>query len=306
MDSVSEILQLQHSELLQERGWVVVDHFFPENVAHSLREEADEASKAGKLSQHRFQFGTGTFEKPHIFEADLHDEALQPHLPGFTELLFDDCLAKHLNTLLPRLQLQEGPKAKTLKLQRNAGKGGCFPCHYDNSGPPSKRGITCLVYLNPDWKEGDGGELVLHPFLQAEVVIAPLLGRAIFFKSDLLLHSVRPAMAERYCFTIWLDSTATNHSEDCNLTVKALQAAPENVEFFKRSPLQRAVSRAVYAEEYEESLLACMSGTTGCREMLEGHQKHVASQLDHSQLKPFLEYLRDFKSTEVAYMREAI
>lgn len=60
-----------------------------------------------------------------------------------------------------------------------AGSGGCFPLHYDNPGPPNKRALTCLLYLNPDWKEGDGGEVCLRPFLGKEKAIAPLLDRLV-------------------------------------------------------------------------------------------------------------------------------
>lgn len=51
--------------------------------------------------------------------------------------------------------------------------------HYDNPGPPNKRALTCLLYLNPSWKEGDGGEVCLTPFLQKEKAIAPLLDRLV-------------------------------------------------------------------------------------------------------------------------------
>lgn len=51
--------------------------------------------------------------------------------------------------------------------------------HYDNPGPPNKRALTCLLYLNPDWKEADGGEVFLTPFLQKEEPIAPLLDRLV-------------------------------------------------------------------------------------------------------------------------------
>ena len=29
----------------------------------------------------------------------------------------------------------------------------CFPLHYDNAGPPSKRRLTCLFYLSVGWSE---------------------------------------------------------------------------------------------------------------------------------------------------------
>ena len=160
-----------------------------------------------------------------------------------------------------------------------------------------------MVYLNPDWKETHGGELVLHPFLDSRIVIAPLMGRAVFFRSDLILHSVRPSTAERFCFTIWFDGL-TNRREDLGLTAKMLRSDLESLEFMKQSPVQRAISRAVNSELYEETLLACMSGTAGCQEMLESHRQHVAHQLGHPQLGPFVEFLKSFTSSETIFISE--
>ena len=294
----SELVKEEHAQELMERGWFLLDNFLSQDMAMNLREEAAGAAEAGKLLPHRFQFGASTFGKPHIYEADLHDESLQAVLPGFTELLFDDSLRHRLDQLLPDLELGPGPSARTVKLQRNCGRGGCFPCHYDNSGPPSKRSITCLVYLNPDWKEGDGGELVLMPFLMPEIVIAPLMCRAVFFRSDLVLHSVRPAFADRFCFTIWFDGASTNRSCDCNLTTKLLKTESETVRVLQQSAVQRAVSRAVYAQEYEDSLAACMSGTAGHDEMLQAHRQHVAQQMKHPQLGPFICFLQGVKPSQ--------
>ena len=296
---LSEQVSEDHARQLQEQGWFVVDDFLSEDMAVNLRSEAEQASAAGKLLAHRFQFGSGTFTKPQIYEADLHDESLHSVLPTYTELLFDESLCKRLDQLLPGLELEKGPKAKTVKLQRNCGEGGCFPCHYDNSGPPSRRSITCLVYLNPLWREGHGGELVLMPFLMPQVVIQPLMRRAVFFRSDLVLHSVRPASAERFCFTIWFDSASTNRSSDCNLTAKLLREEPEVVQVLQKTAVQRAVSRAVYAEEYEDSLAACMSRAAGHDEMLQAHQQHVRQQMEHPQLGPFILFLRSLKPAEV-------
>ncbi|CAK9015200.1 unnamed protein product [Durusdinium trenchii] len=301
----SPLVDEDHVQQLKEQGWFIIDDFLPEELAVSLRAEAKQAYEDGKFSQHRFQFGSGTFEKPSIFEADLHDETLQEPLASFAELLFEESLGQRLNHWWPELALEEGFRAKTLKVQRNGGQGGCFPCHYDNSGPPSKRSITCLVYLNPDWTDGDGGELVLHPFLEPDIIIAPLMRRAVFFRSDLILHSVRPSSAERFCFTLWLDGP-TNSREDVNLTAKLLRSELETVDFLKRSPVQRSVSRAVNSELYEESLLACMSGMPGCDEMLQGHRQHVTQQLAHPQLGPFVEFLRSFTCSETVRLCEPL
>eukprot|EP00747_Dinoflagellata_sp_TGD_P074612 gnl/TRDRNA2_/TRDRNA2_158386_c0_seq2.p1 gnl/TRDRNA2_/TRDRNA2_158386_c0~~gnl/TRDRNA2_/TRDRNA2_158386_c0_seq2.p1 ORF type:complete len:128 (+),score=20.44 gnl/TRDRNA2_/TRDRNA2_158386_c0_seq2:145-528(+) len=118
------------------------------------------------------------------------------------------------------------------------------------------------------------------------------MDRAVLFRSDRVLHSVRPAASERFCFTIWLDGTSTNSDADCNLKAKHLSRDPESIAHLCRSPVQRALSRAVYAEEYEESLRACMQDSTGGAEMLAEHRAHVKQNLAHPQLGPFVEHLR--------------
>merc|ERR1712224_649569 len=106
--------------------------------------------------------------------------------------------------------------------------------------------------------EGHGGELVLQPFLGKELKIAPVMDRAVLFRSDRMLHWVRPAVAERFCFSIWLESPSTNGNDECGLKAKHLSTDEGNVSFLCCSPLQRAVSRAVYAEKYESSLFQCL------------------------------------------------
>lgn len=151
-----------------------------------------------------------------------------------------------------------------IKLQVNSG-GGSFPWHYDNPGPPNNRVLTCIVYLNPRWKDGDGGEIVLWPFLSQKVVVPPLHRRAVFFYSDRVLHRVLPSMARRVCFTVWCNGTDVNAKEDVALSREHLQFTSYDAarDFFARSPLQRVISRAVYSEEYLESLLECIVSKGG-------------------------------------------
>lgn len=281
-----------HVDALCDNGFVVVDGMFGEARAAALHAEAVAFAQSGEMPQHFWKFGSATLTKPNIFEADLCDEAMRTALPELADVLFEDALVGSLMEHGPELRLSRGPSAKSVKLQYNRGNGGCFPMHYDNAGKPSRRGVTCVVYLNPDWKEGDGGEIELRPFLRPEVVIPPLLDRAVLFRSDRILHRVRPATVPRYCFTIWLDSDAMNADADCNLTARHLSTEQTAVKHFSQSPVQRAVSRAVYAEEFEASLRCCMQGAVGCAELLEEHTVAVAKARAHPQLGPFVEHLR--------------
>lgn len=177
----------------------------------------------------------------------------------------------------------------------NTCAGGSFPFHYDNPGKPSRRQLTVIMYLNPQWQPGDGGELVLWPFLGGAVTVAPKLDRVAMFRSDLVLHKVLPSVKERFCFTIWIDGTAVNSDEDTLLTRDKLQFESYDTaaHFFRFSPLQRVISRAVFAEEYEESLLTCVGGTAGEQPMLRHHLAAVA-QLE-SKLGPLISAFREKK-----------
>jgi hypothetical protein len=146
-------------------------------------------------------------EKGHIFEAEMHalsaSEALAA--PALRAVAEDRSLLTLLNVMLPSVA-QTQLHHQVVKLQRNAGFGGCFPLHFDSDARVDGRRVTVLTYLNPDWRDGDGGELILYPFpLRAPVKIEPKMGRVVLFSAANMLHSVEPSVGprDRLCFTQW-------------------------------------------------------------------------------------------------------
>jgi Rps23 Pro-64 3,4-dihydroxylase Tpa1-like proline 4-hydroxylase len=276
-------------------GYCVIENFLGKEWSESLLGDCQVMKSKDALSQHYFKFGDVKFEKPHIFEIDLHDASTRNQS---TELsyMFDvggPHLLSCMDKQLPQLNLTSVPSA--IKMQYNEGDGGCFPFHYDNPGPPSTRKLTCIIYLNPDWQSEDGGELVLLPFLSQPITIAPKMNTAVLFRSDLLLHRVNPSMSGRYCITIWCDGTNVNSNEDILLTKDKLQFSSYDhaAEFFQKSPLQRVLSRAVYSTEYATSLEQCVKGTRGHVPMMRQHEAGVLSI--ESKLRPLVEELRKRK-----------
>ena len=260
----------------------------------------------GFVKPNKTQFATveGTvalFTKPNIFELDLHDANIRSMLTEFDVLFRQDDLVRTLNQYLPpQQQLATGVNGKTIKLQINRGSGGCFPQHYDNPGRPNKRQLTCLLYLNRHWKTGDGGELQLTPFLNKPVTIEPLFDRFVIFYSDRVLHRVLPAAAPRFCFTIWLDGLDTNTNDDVLLKAKHIdhsseQAFEQSIQLLRSSPLQRVLSRAIYAEEYEESLWQCMGDSEGGRAMVHSHHSHLRAIAANAPLQSFVDRCRAYR-----------
>lgn len=171
-------------------------------------------------------------------------------------------------------------------------------------GPPNKRFLTCVVYLNPSWSEGDGGEIVLWPFLGEQIIIPPLHQRAVLFYSDCMLHKVLPLQKNkrRVCFTIWCNGLNVNANDDVALSKDHLQFTSYDQAqiFFASSPLQRVISRAVYSEEYLESLLQCLGLLENDRVNKDKRKKltlqHESSISDiTSKLKPLIEEFRKRK-----------
>ena len=198
----------------------------------------------------------------------------------------------------PLARLARGDAARAVKLQHNKGEGGCFPSHYDNPGGSCRRLLTCILYLNPGWTEGDGGELTLTPFLGASVRVRPQHDRLAAFYSDRVLHRVEPSRVDRFCLTVWLDgvSGATNAPQDVALKVSNAVDPDSVAETLRVSPAQRSLSRAVYAEEYRASLRRCMAGAEGLEEMLASHETAVRAVRSNGPLAALVEALRERKA----------
>lgn len=64
--------------------------------------------------------------------------------------------------------------------------------HFDTYLGQDSRRITAIVYLNPDWRPGHGGELRLLPFPRAPVTIQPLANRMVRRHLQ-MVHSFRDA-----------------------------------------------------------------------------------------------------------------
>lgn len=91
--------------------------------------------------------------------------------------------------------------------------------HFDTTQQVSSRQLTGTLYLNPDWKPGDGGELRVYPFPYKHVDIEPLMDRLVLFSGHQTLHRVLPSKAEsRYCVTLWFSGSAAPDFRPCSFS----------------------------------------------------------------------------------------
>ena len=103
------------------------------------------------------------------------------------------------------------------------GGGAKYIKHVDNPDDNGRR-LTLILYLNPHWQPGDGGELRIYLQEGEEEThcdVAPIMNRAVLFWADRVPHEaslgglcfgleshsffwqVLPSFAERYAITLW-------------------------------------------------------------------------------------------------------
>jgi SM-20-related protein len=98
-----------------------------------------------------------------------------------------------------------------------------FECHYshysrgdfyrrhldafkgDTSRAQSNRMLSTVFYLNPNWVQGDGGELLLYADQQVSplLIVPPLFNSCVIFLSDAFPHEVLTSWCDRYSIAGW-------------------------------------------------------------------------------------------------------
>ena len=236
-------------------------------------------------------------EKGHIFEAEMHVlAAREPALaaPALRAVAEDRSLLTLLNVMLPSVA-QTQLHHQVVKLQRNAGFGGCFPLHFDSDAKVDGRLITALTYLNPTWRDGDGGELVLYPFpLSGPIKIQPKMGRVVLFSAANMLHSVEPSVGanDRLCFTQWFFAKSAPGERQESLTragakINALRnsdsssssssSAWSQARALCRPELRKHLAKVVFAELWAASIQNAHPPSAARDDALETHEKEVAT-----------------------------
>ncbi len=83
--------------------------------------------------------------------------------------------------------------------------GAFYRKHLDAFRGSNTRILSTVLYLNPGWLAGDGGELVIYHPSSGEIleVIEPGFGKMVIFLSEEFPHEVLPAKNKRYSLTGW-------------------------------------------------------------------------------------------------------
>jgi SM-20-related protein len=83
-------------------------------------------------------------------------------------------------------------------------EGSFYGKHKDQFRNNSNRKYSMISYLNDNWDEGNGGQLIIHHEDREAQKILPVNGKTVFFQSDVLEHEVVKANRSRMSVTGWL------------------------------------------------------------------------------------------------------
>jgi 2OG-Fe(II) oxygenase superfamily len=203
-----------------------IEPVLPTADVMAMRDQSIALRKGGRFVQswsERIDESTGArtvFDKKGVFacEPDGQDYYTAPDL-----LLYMTTVISNLPPLLNHAMNSTGHSLNlsnqsfNAKLAVTSPGGSTYPLHVDNTlgvtGSPHDdcRKLTCILYLNPDYEEGDGGELRLLLLNGGCLDLDPRGGRMVIFWSDEIPHEVLPCkpdsedeMFDRYALTIWL------------------------------------------------------------------------------------------------------
>lgn len=197
--------QLQTQQLIDsivEKGWCVMPGFLDQEVAVELSDESRLAWQEGEFR--RAGVGRGN-------QLVIREDVRTDHVMWLRADQITPSQQRYLDRLETlRLALNQNLYLGLFDFEGHYAiypEGGFYKPHLDRHRDTNHRLVTVILYLNPDWKDGDGGELKLWTTPGDQegefVIVEPRMGTLVCFLSGDYWHEVLPANKTRASITGW-------------------------------------------------------------------------------------------------------
>ncbi|MGD8912694.1 MAG: 2OG-Fe(II) oxygenase [Candidatus Thiodiazotropha sp.] len=189
---------------LADKGWSVTEEFLPDSLIDQLADEAMELYNSGYFHQ----AGVGRGKNLSIRKEERSDWImwLNPSQCTPAQLQYLDALEALRQTINRTLYLGLFQFEAHLAIY----PPGCqYRKHLDQFKDNVQRLVTCVLYLNTNWRSADGGQLHLYTNpvdTQRYEEVLPLGGRMVCFLSSRFHHAVMPGRNDRLSITGWFKS----------------------------------------------------------------------------------------------------
>jgi SM-20-related protein len=184
---------------LSDVGYAVTPQFIAGDVVSALRSEVEVLVERGGLQPGTIGKGRGNQRQAtirsdliHWIDSDTASPAIQTclsQLDGLRNALNRDLF---LGLLDFESHLTAYPP------------GSRYQRHLDQFRDDDRRRVSCILYLNEDWVEADGGQLRLYLDCGSpHRDVLPTGGTLVSFLSSEIEHAVLPGSRTRYSLTGW-------------------------------------------------------------------------------------------------------
>ncbi|MFT5841081.1 MAG: SM-20-related protein [Flavobacteriales bacterium] len=190
------------ADALMKQGFIHLQPFLPERLADQLMREAK------RLALIEFTpAGIGRNNSQQINSQVRTDSTLWLNGNSLPQQIYLDCMEQLRIGLNRRLfmglfdfecHFSHYSKGDFYQRHLDAFKG-------DTKQAQSSRALSTVFYLNPEWVENDGGELLLYADQQVSplLIVPPLFNGCVVFLSDMFPHEVLTTRCDRYSIAGW-------------------------------------------------------------------------------------------------------
>ncbi|MBD5771844.1 2OG-Fe(II) oxygenase [Marinomonas colpomeniae] len=183
---------------LQTQGWSIQDDFFSEGFTQALMDEVEniqndymQQAGIGRKQDHQVVLGA---RRDYIQWIDP-DKAIKI---DYLKMMESFRVALNRRLFLGLFDYE----AHFARYE----EGAFYEKHIDAFKGQSNRILSMVLYLNEDWKEDDGGELIIYDEHNPEIELGrfpPIKGRLAIFLSECFYHEVNVAKRTRHSIAGW-------------------------------------------------------------------------------------------------------
>lgn len=185
------------ADTLAEQGYIIVNDFLPGALAqamhHDVKALQELAFKPASIGRQQTEQVNNEVRSDKIHWLSEGKEPQRTYLQLMDELR----LALNQRLFLGLFDYESH--------YAHYAPGDCYHRHVDAFKGSSNRVLSTVLYLNQDWGEYDGGELLMFDDGQSSpfLMVTPQFNSCVIFLSEQFPHEVRPAKRDRYSIAGW-------------------------------------------------------------------------------------------------------
>lgn len=203
MFRAEDTMSVMAASLCQD-GYAMIDHAFSEDVPYLLNDRVQTLTAIDAMQRAGIGRGDDYLKRKTVRGDQIH-WLTEEHC---SEVLWVQTMAQL------RIELNRALLLGLFSYESHFSHyppGAFYKKHSDAFRGEANRILSTVYYLNPDWADGDGGELVIYNQSGEEIErVQPVFNRLVVFLSEEFPHEVRATSKDRYSIAGWFRMNTSN------------------------------------------------------------------------------------------------